>query len=163
MNDPKAAHRHDDHKAMSRHYVMLGVNLTISTVIMYFVMFSMIDGTGSFFHNINMFYMALTMVAPMAILMLLMMGSMYGNKRLNLVLHAGFATLFIAAFMAIRTQTAVGDVQFVRSMIPHHSGAILMCQEAKLADAELRQLCSEIVEAQREEIEQMKRILGRLD
>ena len=163
MNERTAAHAHGDHKAMSRHYVMLGVNLTISTVIMYFVMFSMIDGTGSFFHNINMFYMALTMVAPMAILMLLMMGSMYGNKRLNLVLHAGFAILFIAAFMAIRTQAAVGDVQFVRSMIPHHSGAILMCQEAQLADVELRQLCGEIVEAQRTEIEQMKGILARLD
>ncbi len=163
MTDTPTPHRHGGHKAMGRHYVMLGINLTISTIIMYFVMFSMIDGTGSFFHNINMFYMALTMVAPMAILMLLMMGSMYGNKRLNLVLHAGFAVLFVAAFMAIRTQAAVGDVQFVRSMIPHHSGAILMCQEARLEDAELRQLCGEIVEAQRTEIEQMKGILARLD
>ncbi len=163
MNDRPATHQHGDRQAMSRHYVMLDINLAISTIIMYFVMFSMIDGLSSFYHNINMFYMALTMVAPMAILMLLMMGSMYGNKRLNLLLHAGFAVLFIAAFMGIRTQAAVGDVQFVRSMIPHHSGAILMCQQAKLEDAELRQLCGEIVQAQREEIEQMKRILNRLN
>ena len=163
MTNTPDSNRHGGHGAMGRHYVMLGLNLAISTIIMYFVMFSMIDGTGSFFHNVNMFYMALTMVAPMAILMLLMMGGMYANKRLNLVLHAGFAILFIAAFMAIRTQAAVGDVQFVRSMIPHHSGAILMCQEAQLEDAELRQLCGEIVEAQRTEIEQMKGILARLD
>ncbi|MFN3727425.1 MAG: DUF305 domain-containing protein [Allosphingosinicella sp.] len=162
MTNTTSAHQHGARRAMGKHYVMLGINLTISTIIMYFVMFSMIDGTSSFFHNINMFYMALTMVAPMAILMLLMMGTMYGNKRLNLVLYAGFAILFIAAFMGIRTQAGVGDTQFVRSMIPHHSGAILMCQEAQIADAELRQLCGEIVESQRAEIEQMKQILVRL-
>lgn len=163
MTDMPAAHQHGDRRAMSKHYVMLGINLAISTIIMYFVMFSMIDGTGSFFHNINMFYMALTMVAPMAILMLLMMGSMYRNKRLNLLLYAGFAILFVAAFIGTRTQAGVGDVQFVRSMIPHHSGAILMCQEAQLRDAELVQLCGEIVQSQRAEIDQMKQILGRLD
>ena len=163
MTNTPSTHEHGDRRAMGGHYVMLGINLTISTIIMYFVMFSMIDGTSSFFHNINMFYMALTMVAPMAILMLLMMGMMYGNKRMNLVLHAGFAILFVAAFMGIRTQAGVGDTQFVRSMIPHHSGAILMCQEAQIADAELRQLCGEIVESQRAEIEQMKQILARLD
>ena len=38
-----------------------------------------------------------------------------------------------------------------------------MCQEAQLTDAELRQLCGEIVESQRAEIEQMKQILARLD
>jgi uncharacterized protein (DUF305 family) len=27
------------------------------------------------------------------------------------------------------TQGAVGDDQFLRSMIPHHSGAILMCEQ----------------------------------
>ena len=148
---------------MKSHYVSLGLNLTISTVIMYFVMFTMIDGLGSFYHNINMFYMALMMVAPMAILMLLMMGSMYHNKKLNLALYAGFAALFVIAFVLMRTQTPVGDVQFVRSMIPHHSGAILMCRESELKDQELTRLCGEIVEAQRQEIDQMKGILARLN
>lgn len=148
---------------MKSHYVSLGLNLTISTIVMYFVMFTMIDGLGSFYHNINMLYMALMMVAPMAILMLLMMGSMYHNKKLNLALYAGFATLFAIAFLLMRTQTPVGDVQFVRSMIPHHSGAILMCQQSQLKDQELIRLCGEIVQAQRQEIDQMKAILARLN
>ena len=148
---------------MKSHYVSLGLNLTISTIIMYFVMFTMIDGLSSFYHNINMFYMALMMVAPMAILMLLMMGSMYHNKKLNLALYAGFAALFAIAFVSMRTQTPVGDVQFVRSMIPHHSGAILMCRESQLKDQELIRLCGEIVQAQRQEIDQMKAILARLN
>ena len=148
---------------MNSHYVKLGINLAVSTVIMYFVMFVMIDQLSSFYHNLNMFYMTLMMVAPMAILMLLMMGPMYHNKRLNLVLYMGFALLFIAAYFGIRTQTPVGDSQFVRSMIPHHSGAILMCGEAKLSDPELTGLCAEIMRSQRAEIDQMKLILERLD
>jgi uncharacterized protein (DUF305 family) len=47
-------------------------------------------------------------------------------------------------------------------MIPHHSGAILMCREATLSDPELVALCRLITEAQSAEIEQMQRIAERL-
>ena len=57
----------------------------------------------------------------------------------------------------------IDDRQFIASMIPHHSGAILMCREAALADQELVALCAEIIEAQRSEIDQMERIAARLD
>ena len=149
---------------MTGHYGKLGLNLAASVVIMYLVMFAMIDTLGEFYNNLNMVYMALMMVSPMAILMLLMMRSMYHNKRLNLLLHAGFAGLFLLAFAGIRAQAAIGDVQFLRSMIPHHSGAILMCREASLDDPEIRELCFKpngIVQSQRQEIEQMRRILQR--
>ena len=48
-------------------------------------------------------------------------------------------------------------------MIPHHSGAILMCREASLTDPELISLCEDIEDAQRQEIEQMQEIRDRLD
>ena len=147
---------------MHSHYAKLGLNLAISTIIMYFVMFAMVDGISDFYHNLNMFYMALMMVAPMAVLMIVMMGSMYSNRRLNWIISVGFAAVFVFAFAGIRSQAAIGDRQFVRSMIPHHSGAILMCREASLADAELKRLCDDIGSGQRQEIEQMERILARL-
>ena len=140
---------------------MLALNLLISAFVMYLVMFSMIDTRAEFFNNLNMFYMALTMVAPMAILMLWMMRSMYPNKRLNVALYVLFAVLFIGAFAATRFQTLVGDKQFLRSMIPHHSGAILMCREAEISDPEIASLCANIIKSQREEIEQMKKLLTR--
>jgi len=59
---------------MRYHYRMQGLNLLVSLVVMYFVMFTMIDSLGEFFNNLNMFYMAVMMAAPMGILMLLMMG-----------------------------------------------------------------------------------------
>ena len=147
---------------MHSHYGKLALNLVVSTIIMYLVMFAMINGISNFYNNINMFYMALMMVAPMAILMVLMMGSMYANRKLNIAIYAGFSALFVLAFLGIRYQAPVGDVQFVRSMIPHHSGAILMCREASLTDPELEQLCGQIVSSQAQEIEQMERVLERL-
>ncbi|WP_343070905.1 DUF305 domain-containing protein [Sphingomonas sabuli] len=161
---------HNEHGGMSRqmmhrHYLMFGLNMLISTVIMYVVMFEMIRGSGEFVQNINFFYMALTMAMPMGALMLLMMGSMYADKRLNLILYAALALIFILAFAAVRTQALVGDKQFVRSMIPHHSGAILMCNQASLRDPEIRQLCfapTGIVASQEREIAQMKTLLKRL-
>ena len=146
---------------MSSHYSKLLINLAISTVVMYLVMFAMIDGLADFYNNINMLYMALMMLAPMAILMLLMMGSMYQNKRLNLVLYIAFVGLFVGAFAFTRAQPLVGDEQFLRSMIPHHSGAILMCRDAAISDPEIAALCDRIIQSQREEIEQMKSILSR--
>ena len=103
--------------------------------------------------------MALVMWAPMGTLMLLMMSGMYRNKRLNLALHAAFAMIFVLSFVAIRQQGLVNDQQFLRSMIPHHSGAILMCREAQLSDPRVKELCQNIIPAQRQEIEEMKAIL----
>jgi uncharacterized protein (DUF305 family) len=48
-------------------------------------------------------------------------------------------------------------------MTPHHSSAILMCEQSDITDPELAALCDEIVEAQKEEIAEMERILERLD
>ena len=147
---------------MARPYLLLALNIVVSLVIMYFVMFAMIDGWGDFYNNINMAYMAVMMAAPMGPLMLLTMPGMYPSRPLNLALHAFFILAFIVAFLAIRWQAAIGDDQFIRSMIPHHSGAILMCREADLADAELAALCEGIKAAQRREIEQMQAIHERL-
>jgi hypothetical protein len=146
------------------HYKMLALNLLISLVIMYFVMFTMIWSAGDLVNNVNMFYMALTMATPMGILMLLMMRMMYPNQKLNRVLYALFALLFILGLWGTRAQWLVGDRQFVRAMIPHHSGAILMCNRASLQDAAIRDLCFKpdgIVESQKREIEQMKAFLAR--
>lgn len=145
----------------SSHYGMLAINLLISAIIMYLVMFTMIDGLAEFYNNIGNVYMTAMMVAPMAILMLLMMGSMYQKRKLNLILYAVFAAVFVLAFAATRTQALVGSEQFVRSMIPHHSGAILMCEQASITDSEIVALCGQIVQSQKAEIAQLKTILAR--
>lgn len=149
--------------ARSRPYMLLWVNMALSLVVMYVVMFSMIDGWGDFWNNLNMFYMAVTMWAPMGIFMLLTMRGMYPSPRVNLALYLLFAVLTVSSLGATRSQALIDDRQFVKSMIPHHSGAILMCREASLSDQELISLCQKIMGAQRAEIIQMERISARLE
>lgn len=149
-------------RAMRRHYVLLGLNLLVSAIIMYFVMFTMIWSFGDLFNNLNTFYMTLMMVSPMAILMPLTMGMMYADRKMNLILYAGFAIIFVLALIGTRVQSGVGDRQFLRSMIPHHSGAVLMCSKAQIRDPEIKQLCGRIIQSQRFEIDEMKRILNQL-
>lgn len=150
------------HGSHGRPYLMFWVNMSLSLVVMYVAMFTMIDGVGDFRNNLNMFYMAVTMWAPMGIFMLVTMSGMYPNRRLNLALCIVFVALTAGSFWATRAQALIDDRQFISSMIPHHSGAILMCREADLADSELVALCDEIVQAQREEIDQMERIGSRI-
>ena len=157
---------HREHGEMSgemvrHHYLMLGVNLLLSLIIMYVAMFAMIWTWGEFVQNINFLYMALVMWAPMAVVMLLTMRPMYPNKRFNRLLYLGFAAVFILSMIGIREQSLVGDRQFLQSMIPHHSGAILMCREAQLNDPEIQSLCEGIISSQTSEIDQMEAILER--
>ncbi|CAH1655067.1 MULTISPECIES: DUF305 domain-containing protein [unclassified Chelatococcus] len=159
-----------DHQQSARHgrtdtrsYVMLAINFLLGLIVMYVAMFTMIDGWQDFHNNINMLYMALTMAAPMGIIMLATMGRMYTRRGLNTALYLGFAALSVASFAATRTQALVEDRQFIASMIPHHSGAILMCRQNHFTDQELARLCDDIIRSQRNEIEQMNRIRSRLE
>lgn len=147
---------------MKNAYASLAVQAIVSGIIMYLVMFVMIDGLDSFYNNLNMLYMTLMMVAPMVVLMLLAMRHMFPSARANAALIVLAVGVFVTSFALIRTQTTIGDTAFLRSMIPHHSGAILMCRESNLSDAEILELCDGITRSQRAEIDQMKRILARL-
>ena len=147
------------HAGNQGHYGRLMIELAIDFVIMYLVMFTMIRSLDHFYNNINNVWMTLMMVTPMALVMLAAMRSMFPSRKRNLLVIAGALIVFGVSFYGMRTQLAVGDEQFLRSMIPHHSGAILMCQEASITNPEIKALCGEIVDSQRREIEQMKAIL----
>jgi hypothetical protein len=163
MNQSPHSSQHEHGASAKGSYRMFWVNMVPGLIVMYVVMFSMIDGVHDFRNNLNMLYMAVTMWAPMGIFMLATMPGMFPRKSLNIVLYAVFIFLTIASFAATRAQTLIGDRQFIESMVPHHSGAILMCREAELRDAELLKLCGQIIDAQRSEIEQMQMIKNRLD
>ena len=146
---------------MHHSYGELAFEMAVDFVIMYFVMYTMIATLDHLYLNINNFYMTLMMVAPMTIVMLVGMRSMFPSRRANIAIGAVAALVFIVSFAAMRTQAAVGNEEFLRSMIPHHSGAILMCEEAAITDPEIVALCSNILKSQSAEIAQMKAILAR--
>ena len=143
-------------------YARLGIMTALSFVAMYFLMYAMVDVLDNVVMNFNQVYMAGLMAAPMVVIELVLMSGMYKKKRLNAVIAGAAILAAIVLFMLIRRQTAIGDRQFLRSMIPHHASAILMCQQASIGDARIRQLCEApegIVASQQREIEQMKAML----
>jgi uncharacterized protein (DUF305 family) len=144
------------------HYRHLGIMAALSFLAMYILMYAMVARFGDVYNNINQVYMAGLMAAPMVVIELVVMRAMYHDKRLNVMIIGGSIVVGVLLFTAIRQQTIVTDGQFLRSMIPHHSGAILMCGEARLDDAEIRRLCESIMTSQQQEIDQMNAILRRL-
>jgi uncharacterized protein (DUF305 family) len=144
-------------------YLRLAAMTALSFIAMYILMYAMVNSIDNVYNSLNEVYMAGLMAAPMIAISLAVMGHMYPSRRVNVAL-AVLSIVALAGFWAlIRVQGAVGDRQFVRSMIPHHAGAILMCRKAPIADAELKDLCKQIISSQQREIDQMKGILSRLE
>ncbi len=143
------------------HYRGLAVEIVLDFIVMYFVMYTMIATVAHFRFNLNNVYMTLMMVAPMTVIMLVSMRSMFPSRRINLAVGAAAILVFALSFVGMRTQAGIGNAEFLRAMIPHHSGAILMCEQATLTDPEIKALCGDIVASQRKEIAQMEALLAR--
>jgi uncharacterized protein (DUF305 family) len=145
------------------HYKKLMIMAVLYFISMYVLMYAMVNTFANVIPNINQFYMAGLMTAPMMIIEIALMGSMYMDKKLNTIIIAISSIILIAFFVLIRQQTAVSDKQFLKSMIPHHASAILMCEKANLQDPEIKDLCQSIISGQQAEIDQMKAKLQELD
>ena len=155
--------QHGEHNSGENHYLRLAAMVVLSFISMYVLMYAMVNTLGDVYNSLNQVYMAGLMTAPMVVIEMLLMSGMYRSKKLNALVVAASCVVGIAFFISIRQQTAIGDRQFLRSMIPHHSGAILMCNEAVLQDQRILELCKTIVAGQQQEIDQMRGILADLN
>ena len=142
-----------------RFLAMVGTGTAVMFVVMYL-------NTWAFEHALwswTRFYMAMMMAATMAAVMLLFMLPMYKDRRANTAIFVGSAVLFLAGLGLVRSQVLVGDVAWMRAMVPHHSIAILTSERAGLEDERVRALASEIIETQRREIAEMKMLIADLE
>ena len=137
--------------------------LGLSFLVMYAVMFSNVAQISHIYLNLNRLYMTILMVAPMALIMLWVMRPMYKDKKLNAIITVMSTVVTVVAFIMLRNQSFVGDEAFIHSMIPHHSSAILVSEEARIKDPQLKKLAEEIIRTQKKEIAEMERILQRVD
>ncbi len=63
----------------------------------------------------------------------------------------------------VRSQKTVGDVSYMKAMVPHHSIAIMTSEGAHIRDPRVRELADEIIEAQVREISEMKALIAELE
>jgi uncharacterized protein (DUF305 family) len=147
----------------SGHYAKLAAMAALSFLAMYALMYAMVDEFENVRNNVNQVYMAALMTMPMVVIELLLMRSMYADRRLNWTIGVVAVVAACGFWLAIRQQAGVAEAQFLRSMIPHHGGAILMCRGAKLTDPEVLDLCERIVVSQKSEIAEMEAKLSQLE
>ena len=138
--------------------------LGFSFLAMYITMYLNTYEFDHVYFSLTRFYMTCLGISAMAVIMLSFMLNMYKNRKKNIGIYVGSLVLFVSALGLVRAQAPIiGDVLYMKAMIPHHSIAILTSKRADLEDPETKKLAKEIIEAQEREIAQMKKIIYRLE
>jgi catabolite regulation protein CreA len=95
--------------------------------------------------------------------MLSFMWSMYKGRGTKIAILVLAALLSVILLFVNRSQTLVGDVGFMKSMIPHHSIAINNARNASISDPRVRELADQIIEAQFREIAEMQLLIDDIE
>ncbi len=157
-------HTNTNTNSEGKKYTKFILMLVCSFIAMYITMYLNTYALDHVYFSLTRFYMTCLGISAMAIIMLLFMIKMYNNKKKNIAIILGSIVLFSLALILVRTQKPIiGDVLWMKGMIPHHSIAILTSERADIQDPEVKKLADDIIEAQKKEIEQMKMMLERLE
>lgn len=144
-----------DHKMMQGSYARFGAMILTSTVMMLVLMYSLVLEWNHVRFSDTRFLMALYMGATMTAIMLAFMLAMYRDARKNTLIFGVAMLVFVAGLYLARSQSVIGDVAYMKAMIPHHSIAILTSGRAQITDPRVRKLADEIIASQRREIAEM--------
>ena len=159
INGSRGMHHDSKGSGYGRFFAMIGT----STVVMYGLMYLNTYALDHVFFSQTRMWMALYMGGMMVIIMLAFMLGMYSNKKANIAIFAGAAIALIIGVYLVRSQETVGDVAWMKAMIPHHSIAIMTSERANISDPRVRALADAIIEAQRTEIAEMQRYIADIE
>lgn len=148
----------------NNNYTKFILMLAASFVAMYITMYLNTYQIDHVYFSLTRFYMSCMGIAAMAVIMWFFMRKMYQNKKKNIAILLGSLVLFMGALGLVRAQSPIiGDILWMKAMIPHHSIAILTSERAEIKDPEVRRLADEIIKAQKKEIAEMKQYIKRLE
>ena len=133
--------------------------IATSTFIMFFLMYQLVYSIDHAMFSINRLVASLVMGSVMTVVMLGFMWSMYKGKATKVAVLAGALVLAVALLTTNRSQALIGDVAFMKSMIPHHSIAINNARRSTISDPRVRELADEIIASQVREIAEMKALI----
>ena len=143
-----------------RNFVLM---IAVSATLMFCLMYLNTYQLGHVWFSQTRLFMTLIMAGSMALVMLFFMRHMYKNRTANLIIVAGSFALMGLGVLLVRSQATVGDVAWMKAMIPHHSIAIRTSERAQITDPRVRKLADGIIEAQRREIGEMEFLIKDLE
>lgn len=144
---------------MKKDYIKFFGMIAISSILMYIVMYLNTYEIGHVYFSEMRAYITVLSTCVMAIVMLIFMLNMLTNKKINLIIVSVSLLVFVSSFLLMRNQTTIDDIDYMEAMIPHHSIAILASERANITDSRVKNLADSIIEAQKEEIEEMKKLI----
>jgi hypothetical protein len=141
---------HNSNSSDTNHIVIMFVIMIVASVITGMNMW--VNSPSDVRIHLNDVYMGISMTGWM----LFLMGWIYSMEN---YIWVGIVTIVISAYL-IRKQIFIGAREYIDSMIPHHSMAILMSNQLKekgpIQNKQLVQLVNNIIQTQQEEINLMK-------
>lgn len=144
-------------------YARFGAMIVTSSLVMFGLMYLNTYAFDHVWFSQTRTWMALIMGASMAALMLGFMWSMYKRRSANIAILASAAAVFALSLYLVRSQDTVGDVYYMKAMIPHHSIAVMTSERANIRDERVRKLADQIIESQMREIAEMKQLIADLE
>ena len=144
-------------------YGRFAAMIATSTIVMFGLMYLNTYAWSHVAFSQTRSWMAILMGAMMALIMIGFMSNMYRNRRANIAIMVGAVAVFAGALWLVRSQQTVGDVAYMKAMIPHHSIAIMTSERAHIRDPRVRLIADRIIDAQVREIAEMKREIARLE
>ena len=96
---------HKDQHGKQGHYGRLLLMTALSFVAMFILMYAMVDRFANVYANFNQVYMAGLMAAPMVLIEMALMRSMYPNAKLNGVIILATLAVMMLCWVFIRQQS----------------------------------------------------------
>jgi hypothetical protein len=144
-------------------YSRFAAMIATSTLVMFGLMYLNTYAWSHVEYSQTRTWMAVIMGAAMALIMIGFMWGMYKNRRANIGIAVAAVAMFAGALGLVRSQATVSDISYMKAMIPHHSIAIMTSERAHIRDPEVRRLVDRIIDAQVQEIAEMRRLITRLE
>lgn len=149
----------DRQEKMGMSWSRFAAMIATSTFIMFFLMYQLVYEFDHAMFSVNRLVASLVMGCVMTIVMLAYMWPMYKGVGVKVAVLALAALLGVILLFTNRSQALIGDVNFMKSMIPHHSIAINNARRASISDPRVRELADQIIASQVREIAEMQLLL----
>ncbi|WP_247889870.1 DUF305 domain-containing protein [Azospirillum brasilense] len=160
VEEAAMSHEQNHHRNMMKMgWGRFAAMIATSTFIMFFLMYQLVYSFDHALFSVNRLVSSLVMGCVMTIVMLGFMWSMYRGMAIKIAVLVGAVLVGVVLLYVNRSQGLIGDVSFMKSMIPHHSIAINNASNASISDPRVRKLADKIIESQVREIAEMKLLI----